>query len=132
MPVLGDVPSESDDTRVNGEIMYSFLNTNNVNKLTDNDRTLQSNNTVTNRLNMDFFEDDVQKIQDMNFTLISTLRATGATTSLSAENISMTTERFKDFRLGDEFGNLSLAISKVRKLQITFNLWDKQVFLINF
>ena len=117
MPFLGDVPS--DDTRVHGDIMYSSLHTNNANKLADNDRTLQSNNTIT----MDFLGDDAPQIQDMNFTLISTLRATGATTSVSAENISMTTESYKDFRLDSDFGNLSLAISKVRKWKIYFNLW---------
>jgi hypothetical protein len=92
--------------------MYSFPHTNNSRKLADNDRTIQKNETVTSRHNMAFYEDDTKPIQDMNFTLLSTLRATGATTSTSGENISMSTENYKDFR----FSNVSLAISKVKNL----------------
>jgi hypothetical protein len=112
MSFLGDVSIERDDTRVNGDIMFSFLYTNNADKLADNDRTHQNSGSLTNRLHMEFHEDDTQQIQDMNFTLISTLRATGATTSMSSE---VTTERFKEFRLSNS--NVSLAISKVRTLK---------------
>lgn len=97
--------------------MFPLLS-NNANKLADNELAQQRNDTVTNQLHMAISEDDIQQIQDMNFTLISTLRATGATTSsMSSENVSVTTERFKDFRLGNDFGNVSLAISKVRRLK---------------
>lgn len=91
--------------------MYSFPDTNSSRKLVDNDRTIQRNETVTSRHNMAFYEDDTKPIQDMNFTLLSTLRATGATTSTSGENISMSTENYRDFR----YSNVSLAISKVKK-----------------
>lgn len=117
MSFLGNVPIKLVDTRVNGGIMYSFLHSNNANKLGDNDNTQQRNDSVTNRLNMEFYEEDTLQIQNMNFTLISTLRATGATTSMSSEifneNISVTTEKLKDFRFSNDFGNVSLAISKV-------------------
>jgi hypothetical protein len=121
MSFLGDVTIERDDTGVNGDSMFSFLYTNNADKLADNDRTHQSSGSLTNRLHMEFYEDDTQQIQDMNFTLISTLRATGATTSMSSENVSVTTERFKEFRLGNDLGNVSLAISKVRTLKTAFD-----------
>jgi predicted patatin/cPLA2 family phospholipase len=111
---IGNVFNWRDDIRVNGEIMFSTLFDNNATKLADNDLATQKSDSVTNQLHMALYEDDTQQIQDMNFTLISTLRATGATTSMSSENISVTTERYKDFQLGNELANVSLAISKVR------------------
>lgn len=79
----------------------------------DNDRALQRNDTVTKRHNIAFYEDDAQQIQDMNFTLISTLRATGATTT-SSENISMSTDHYMDLKFSQDIGNVTLAVSKVR------------------
>lgn len=102
--------------------MYSVLYTNNSRKLVDNERGLQRNDTVTNRQTA-FYEDDEQPINDMNFTLFSTLQATGATTAaMSSDNISISTENYKDFRINKDIGNVSRALSKVSKSNIIARL----------
>lgn len=123
---IGNVSSNRDDTRVNGEIMFSFQYGNNAKKVADNEHTQQTNDTFTNHLHMALYEHDSQQIQDMNFTLISTLQAT---TSMPSENITVTTERSKEFRLSNDLGNVSLAISKVRS---TFKVTDMLVALFIF
>jgi hypothetical protein len=121
MPFLGDVKSKRDKSNLNEvAIMYSFLHTNNSRKLTNNDLATQKNDTVTSRHDMEFYEDISQQFQDMNFTLFSTLRAIGATTS-SSENMSMSTENYKDLRFSKGTGNISQTISKVRILRYHFN-----------
>lgn len=50
----------------------------------------------------------------MNFTLISTLQATGATTALTDDNISSSTENYSDKRgLSQDIGNVTRISTKV-------------------
>lgn len=116
MPILGDVEPNANNSHVNGEdVMYSLLLQNNLQKLANNvaDRTSQRNDAVTKRFFIKFDEEDIQQFQDMNFTLLSTLRATGATTT-STDNISVPVEHYMDIRLSKDIGNVTLAVSKVR------------------
>lgn len=91
--------------------MHSFLLTNNPRRLLDNDGTSQKNDAVTKRHNAGFYGDDFQPFQDMNFTRISTFRATSAATS--TENIYLSTERYMDVELSRDIGNATLAVSQV-------------------
>lgn len=108
--------------------MYSFLFANNPRKLVDNDRWLQRSDTAPKRHNFSLYEDDTQAVRDMNFTLISTLRATGATTT-SSENLTASTERFMDVKSTQDIGNISLAVSKVRLDKIW---WDDMMIWYSF
>jgi len=92
--------------------MYSFLLPN-YSKLVSNEHSFR-NKTVTStaaitRESQHFIyyeEDETRQIQDMNFTLISTLRATGATTTQnssdsnntnsSTESLFVSTEQLMD------------------------------------
>lgn len=95
--------------------MYSFLlPNNNRQSLADNARKFQRNETVTKRLNFKTHEDEAQRIQDMNFTLASTLRVTGATTTPS-DSTSTSKEHYMDVKFSQDIGNnITLAVSKVR------------------
>lgn len=116
MPILGNVEPNASNSHVNGEdVMYSLLLQNNLHKLANNvaDRTAQRNDAVTKRFFIKFDEEDIQQFEDMNFTLLSTLRATGATTT-SSDNISVPVKHYMDIRLSKDIGNVTLAVSKVR------------------
>lgn len=112
MPILGDVEPSASNSHVDGDnVMYSFLLQNTLHKLADNDRTSQRNDTVTKRFFIELDEDDTQRFQDMNFTLISTLQATTAT---SSDNIAVPAEHHMDVKFEKDIGNATLAVSKVR------------------
>lgn len=97
--------------------MYSFLlPNNNRQSLAGNARKLQRNDTVTKRHYFKPHEDDIQRIQDMNFTLASTLRVTSATTT-SSDSISMSKEHYMDVKFSQDIGNITLAVSKVRSIE---------------
>lgn len=120
MPFLGDVKSACDNSYVNGDdIMYSFPPANNLRSLADHDRSSQrnDNDTVTKPHSIALSEDDDQPIQNMNFTLVSTLRATGATTTNDNFSSPTSTEHFMDVRLSQDNGNVTIALSKVRLLE---------------
>lgn len=93
--------------------MYSFSLPNSLYKSANNDHLFQKNDKLTKRHFIKLFEDDISQSQDMNFTLISALRALGATTT-SGDNISSSLERYMDVKFSQDIGNVTLAVSKVR------------------
>lgn len=124
MPILGDGNRRFNHSYVNGDIVaYSFRLPNNPNKLADNDRSLQRNDTVTKRRFIKLYEDNVR---DMNLTLVSTLRATGATTATAtSEDYSVSAEHYMEVKLSQDIGNVTLAVSKVRCHVGILDLWIK-------
>lgn len=111
MPFLGDFGHKDGNSH---DVMYSFLfPNNNRQSLVGNVHKLQRNDAVTKRHNFKAHDDDTQRIQEMNFTLASTLRVTGATTTAS-DNIFSSQEHFMDIKIGKDIGNITLAVSKVR------------------
>lgn len=122
MPILGDGNRRFNHSHVNGDIVaYSFRLPNNPNKLADNDRSSQRNDTVTKRHFIKLYEGDCR---DMNLTLVSTLRATGATTATAtSEDYSVSAEHYMEVKLSQDIGNVTLAVSKVKCHVSTFDLW---------
>jgi hypothetical protein len=92
---------------VNGDEMFSFLLANTSGRSDDNEREFQQTHN---------FAMNQSHEEDMNFTFISTLRATGATTAIvTTDNFSLSTatEPFLNVKL--RFGNVSKELlSKVR------------------
>lgn len=113
MPILGDGNRRFNHSHVNGYIVaYSFRLPNNPNKLADNDRSSQRNDTVTKRHFIKLYEGDCR---DMNLTLVSTLRTTGATTATAtSEDYSVSAEHYMEVKLSQDIGNVTRAVSKVR------------------
>jgi hypothetical protein len=83
--------------------------------LADNGRTSQRNDEVTTRHFISSSRGaDIEQIQDMNLTLTSTPQATGATTTALTDNVTLSLEHYMDVKLNQDFGNISLALSKVK------------------
>lgn len=113
------------------DVMYSFLfSNNNRQSLAGNVHKLQRNDTVTKRHYFKPHEDNIQRIQDMNFTLASTFRVTGATTT-SSDSFSASKEHYMDVRFSQDIGNITLAVSKVRYIS-RMNIISSLIYISDY
>jgi hypothetical protein len=103
--------------------MYSFVFTNNPIKVFDsiyhnNNESFHesTNNTIRNNYtnNLDTGYDGEARTKNMNSTFAARLKE-AVDVVTSSDNISMSTESNDDKKLSSDIGNVTLAISKVRK-----------------